>query len=171
MLQLNDLLPPKQKEPNWIILGSEHEGLPDEARYALFEYYCDNPSCDCQNLVAVISRLSQEEDGQRLEKSAAIIEYDWSTKAKACRPKLHEDSPRTQLAEHLLKAYKGYVHLSEYMEHIKRDYAYIKKLSAEEHIKNNRPKINLAQKMGRNDPCECGSGKKYKKCCLKHKQF
>jgi uncharacterized protein YecA (UPF0149 family) len=23
------------------------------------------------------------------------------------------------------------------------------------------------QKAGRNDPCPCGSGKKYKKCCLK----
>jgi uncharacterized protein YecA (UPF0149 family) len=22
------------------------------------------------------------------------------------------------------------------------------------------------QKVGRNDPCHCGSGKKYKKCCL-----
>jgi len=22
-------------------------------------------------------------------------------------------------------------------------------------------------KIGRNDPCPCGSGKKYKKCCLK----
>ena len=24
-----------------------------------------------------------------------------------------------------------------------------------------------AEKVGRNDPCPCGSGKKYKKCCLK----
>lgn len=23
-----------------------------------------------------------------------------------------------------------------------------------------------AQKIGRNDPCRCGSGRKYKKCCL-----
>lgn len=23
-------------------------------------------------------------------------------------------------------------------------------------------------KLQRNDPCSCGSGKKYKKCCLKH---
>jgi len=23
------------------------------------------------------------------------------------------------------------------------------------------------EKVGRNDPCPCGSGKKYKKCCLK----
>lgn len=25
-------------------------------------------------------------------------------------------------------------------------------------------------KVGRNDPCPCGSGKKYKQCCLKAKQ-
>jgi hypothetical protein len=30
------------------------------------------------------------------------------------------------------------------------------------------------QKVGRNDPCPCGSGKKYKKCCeekQRHKKF
>jgi uncharacterized protein YecA (UPF0149 family) len=25
---------------------------------------------------------------------------------------------------------------------------------------------HLQKKLGRNDPCPCGSGKKYKKCCL-----
>ncbi len=25
---------------------------------------------------------------------------------------------------------------------------------------------NVASKLGRNDPCPCGSGKKYKKCCM-----
>ena len=32
----------------------------------------------------------------------------------------------------------------------------------------------MTQKVGRNDPCSCGSGKKYKKCCEakhKHKKF
>ena len=29
------------------------------------------------------------------------------------------------------------------------------------------PIINRGDKVGRNDPCPCGSGKKYKKCCLK----
>ncbi|HLD77418.1 MAG TPA: SEC-C metal-binding domain-containing protein [archaeon] len=31
-----------------------------------------------------------------------------------------------------------------------------------------RPAVRNAsgQKVGRNDPCPCGSGKKYKKCCL-----
>lgn len=36
----------------------------------------------------------------------------------------------------------------------------IKKAYAEEHMVRNENKI------GRNDPCPCGSGKKYKKCCL-----
>ena len=27
--------------------------------------------------------------------------------------------------------------------------------------------VRVEQKIGRNDPCPCGSGKKYKKCCGK----
>lgn len=29
----------------------------------------------------------------------------------------------------------------------------------------NPPKPAQSEKTGRNDPCKCGSGKKYKKCC------
>ncbi len=28
----------------------------------------------------------------------------------------------------------------------------------------------MLEKVGRNDPCPCGSGKKYKNCCLKNEQ-
>ena len=31
----------------------------------------------------------------------------------------------------------------------------------------NEPIVNSSPKIGRNDPCPCGSGKKYKKCCGK----
>ena len=31
------------------------------------------------------------------------------------------------------------------------------------------PSVNPYAKIGRNDPCPCGSGKKYKKCCGKNK--
>ena len=33
----------------------------------------------------------------------------------------------------------------------------------EKEEKESQPKI---PKVGRNDPCPCGSGKKYKKCCM-----
>ena len=29
-----------------------------------------------------------------------------------------------------------------------------------------RPVKRTAEKIGRNDPCPCGSGKKYKNCCM-----
>jgi uncharacterized protein YecA (UPF0149 family) len=29
------------------------------------------------------------------------------------------------------------------------------------------PYMRSTRKVGRNDPCPCGSGKKYKKCCLR----
>jgi len=29
----------------------------------------------------------------------------------------------------------------------------------------NPPKPVMTDKIGRNDPCPCGSGKKFKKCC------
>jgi hypothetical protein len=32
-----------------------------------------------------------------------------------------------------------------------------------------KPEPPPKKKLGRNDPCPCGSGKKFKKCCL-HKQ-
>jgi len=32
---------------------------------------------------------------------------------------------------------------------------------------SNRPIVRSAPKVGRNDPCSCGSGQKYKKCCGK----
>jgi hypothetical protein len=30
-----------------------------------------------------------------------------------------------------------------------------------------KPVVRAGSKLGRNDPCPCGSGKKYKKCCLR----
>jgi SEC-C motif-containing protein len=35
----------------------------------------------------------------------------------------------------------------------------------EGHIHGGQPVKRLEPKIGRNDPCSCGSGKKYKKCC------
>ena len=37
------------------------------------------------------------------------------------------------------------------------------------HVKDNpldTPYVNPFRNVGRNDPCPCGSGKKYKKCCM-----
>ncbi|MCG7552105.1 SEC-C metal-binding domain-containing protein [Pseudoalteromonas sp. Of11M-6] len=43
---------------------------------------------------------------------------------------------------------------------------YTKKLNSKHIDNSNRPYINMSPDIGRNSPCFCGSGKKYKKCCL-----
>lgn len=39
-------------------------------------------------------------------------------------------------------------------------------LSRRQHLNPSTPFARTTPKVGRNDPCPCGSGKKYKKCCL-----
>ena len=39
--------------------------------------------------------------------------------------------------------------------------------NSENEIKKNEQRVVNESKIGRNDPCVCGSGKKYKKCCGK----
>ncbi len=34
------------------------------------------------------------------------------------------------------------------------------------HHRSVAPYVRTSPKVGRNDPCPCGSGKKHKKCCL-----
>ncbi len=70
-----------------------------------------------------------------------------------------------------LKAGKG--HLLSF-----RDKSHLKmRQDAEHHVEQDAKKKDAAKvkadiqdiphaKAGRNDPCPCGSGKKYKKCCL-----
>ena len=36
-----------------------------------------------------------------------------------------------------------------------------------EPVANHEPVIHEGRKIGRNEPCPCGSGKKYKQCCAK----
>ena len=51
------------------------------------------------------------------------------------------------------------------LEHFSRgSISYLRKISYPE---KETPKKKTKKKIGRNDPCPCGSGKKYKKCCMK----
>ena len=46
----------------------------------------------------------------------------------------------------------------------------VRKVNTQNSLQNNssvqKPANSIAYNMGRNDPCPCGSGRKYKKCCL-----
>ena len=159
MCELNDLLPESQWEDYWTILGDQHEELADDKEYVIFEHYCVNPTCDCKSLVAEIQEIGSNH--KATGKSVAMIEYDWSSNTTRCDPVLLDESPKDQIALDLLTVYKKHIHNDEYLSRIKNQYAKIKAFALQK-----QPARNTKKNTGRNDPCPCGSNKKYKKCCL-----
>ena len=167
MIELNDLLPESEQYINWTFYGEEHDGVPDGKEYVVFEYYCDNKDCDCKRLIAEIFTLG--DDGEPVKKSSAIVHYDWNSDAIRCHPTLTDESPKDPLAFSILEVYKKFTHDEEYLARIKYQYARVKELSGGIDTVNHNPPFipysNPNKNIGRNDPCPCGSGKKYKKCC------
>lgn len=162
MLQLNDLLPPEKWESYWTILGDQHEELLDDKEYIIFEHYCPTPNCYCEELVADIRQMGP--DGESIGKSVAVISYNWSSSETSCDPLLLEESPKTKTALDLLEVYKKHIYQEEYLIRIKSQYKKIKELALQSQPAQ---AINPNRDVSRNDPCPCGSNKKYKKCCLR----
>jgi hypothetical protein len=171
MLQLNSLLTPSRFEPYEALCSKDDPGLPENILYMVVEFYCENSDCDCQSLVADVMALNENKG--IIPEILAQISYDWSSKATRCYPELTEHSPKTPLALSLLAAYKNLIHTDRYQARIRDQYVRVKKLASERELalerdfkKNPLEKIKFIKQIGRNDPCPCGSGKKYKKCCL-----
>jgi hypothetical protein len=124
----------------------------------IFDQYCLLPKCPCTDTNLDI--ISIDKLGKK-GKEICFIELNY----KKRRWKLIDESSfsislesvKTAIEEQLPDIYKQ-MH-NRHMK-LKTIYAHCKK-------KHHAPKQELQlPKAGRNDPCPCGSGKKYKKCCL-----
>ena len=60
------------------------------------------------------------------------------------------------------------VTMEEMNKTVKLDEQTIQRLMA---YQNHKPSIREYKKIGRNDPCPCGSNKKYKNCCLQSNKY
>lgn len=149
---------------NILKITKAYRGLP-VGNYALIEFYCDNPDCDCQG--GAIEVLNLDDVNKTITPTLALIDFSWSNKLnnswKFC---LHDDSPKTRMAKTLLKCFKIKVKQDkDYADSLIKHYQMVK--GQIKYIpKNKFPSTSKLIKIGRNDPCPCGSGKKYKKCCL-----
>jgi hypothetical protein len=133
-----------------------------EGRFVLIELYCANPKCNCQH--GVVNVLNIDDHGKPYGPVLATIDFSWKKRSnQSWQYKLHKTSPQTKVADLLLKCFKEKVENNPaYAESLQSHFRIIK-----EQIKNPKSKNPLQNvKIGRNDPCPCGSGKKYKKCCM-----
>jgi hypothetical protein len=144
--------------------------VPDGS-YAFIEFYCIDPECDCQLVRFVVLR----DDGQ----VHASISYGWNSKTfydkafSSCDhnfpgPDFAILQPQGPYAEGLLDLCKTAL-LSDkaYIERLKRHNGLFKEEARKRDLFEliDSPSLQKSIPLGRNAPCSCGSGKKYKKCC------
>ena len=134
--------------PGLFTLGADEWTFDDQ--------YCVNLKCDCEEAILSFIRCSPTDHSTR---PSISIRYNYSqNKITEVIPESDTDGiPGNVLLQALLSAQPD---LNDFL--IKR-HAILRKI-----IKRSLPLQTVrlpVSKPGRNDPCPCGSGKKYKKCC------
>jgi len=137
-------------------------------KYMIDDIYCINPACQCEAVRLVFIEFCKE-TGVLSE----LFECDLSFKN---RLKIEHHHPQCT-KEEAKKIFKEWQKSDpEVTDVLKYRYKEMKKIGQRLVAKDDRyktiPKYSIPssirrRKIGRNDPCPCGSGKKYKKCCGK----
>ena len=142
----------------------EHDGI----EYAIDALYCPNPDCHCVEAHLFVVRLISE----RQDHIAATSEQYMLVKLTFKGSWHIEERWKTPMAEAKRLMATWLENNPGIINRLKREYQEIKEVG-ERSLKLGLPEIPVfpqepivrEKKIGRNDPCICGSGKKYKKCC------
>lgn len=128
--------------------------------YWIYDYYCMHPNCQCNEvylefLEAGKAKQGIQHFGVRISFNDGSYKIEDYNIAKQKAAEIIEDTLK---------------HSQQALELFKARYAGMKKkgtdIIVEQANAAKRPIVNETV-IGRNDPCPCGSGKKYKKCCGK----
>ncbi len=136
----------------------------DGRTYLFDDQYCLQTKCGCTHAILTPLRIGKK--GKTKDFPAFLVDYK-TRKWEKMENRLpnRQSVPLDFFKEQLLKAYPAFY------SDLKRKHGILKKLYAK-HKRSLGPSPNVSpakstKKPGRNDPCPCGSGKKYKKCCMK----
>lgn len=129
--------------------------------YVLHDHHCPNPDCGCRDVMIHVSRLGDS----RLEEVGTVrVTLDRPRKPKEVTGdptavRVWHRAFETELPRTELRARRADVK-DVYAEAVAEGVFRPESLSFGTVRRTQR-------KVGRNEPCPCGSGKKYKRCCLR----
>ena len=130
-----------------------------EEKYLIVDQFCLQPKCECTD--STLDLVPAGEDAMKADPWCAFrLKYakrHWDMVEDFPPPIPLEEIQSTIEAQHP----NFYKQLQTRHEKLKKIYLNCRR----KHYAP--PQIVTNRKVGRNDPCACGSGKKYKKCCLK----
>ena len=155
------------------IIAKGRNDIPN-GEYIFLDSYCNEPDCDCRRVMINVVSSKAPRD------ILATINYGWED-IEFYKEFLHGDEEdaeqaagaaldplnfQSDLAPAFLKIFKETL-TRGYIETLKEHYKMFKQAVKAKQTIRNEAKNRYGGKIGRNDPCPCGSNKKYKKCCGK----
>ena len=167
--------------------GNDHYALPPD-EYAFVEHYCDEKNCDCRRVMISVY-------AHKANRILATISMGFDSGEDDSAPFLDPLNTQSEYSEGLLGLFVDVLNADPaYLARLQRHYVMFKektdrrkysgrpfenpgRIERNEHFPFFRSVSPLKPaevkpagpdrpKVGRNEPCPCGSGKKYKRCCL-----
>jgi len=159
-----------------------HASLPSRP-FLLMELYCVEPRCDCRRVMLNVIDIETREHVATINHGFEPPEHPFEDEGQTFLDPTNRQSP---MSDALLDLYVRVVAKdAEYQARLERHYGLWKSVvddpSHPDHAKvrnelhddpdfrpafpKQRPVRRAGPKVGPNDPCPCGSGKKSKKCC------
>lgn len=139
--------------------------------WAVDEQYCVQPGCKCKETVLSFLKLI-DAAGQRTTeiKDPPAVRYNYYTQAAKPVATSAAGSPSLDGLLAALKREQASLNTQLELRHLimQSIYArhYLARTKARLQSQLTNPVSAVAHKIGRNEPCSCGSGRKYKQCCL-----
>jgi hypothetical protein len=145
--------------------------------YVFLDFYCDNPDCKCKGGMIEIHKVSLKafnKKGNRIvlkKPPLAILKASWKDIQAKWKFEIDSSQQSYDTANALLRLFRE-VYKQRFAPILRQHYLNFKQTINKRTVAdgNNEVKIPVRfDKAGRNDPCPCGSGEKYKKCCFNKK--
>jgi hypothetical protein len=142
------------RESRTIVLGP----LAGAEFYELSELYCVDPACDCKRVLFRVHSHGREESVATISHGFSAKEARRSGMSQTFLDPLH---PKGADADALLAAVTTLLRTDAAWHQRLEDHYALVKGSVAKPVET----VRSGSKVGPNEPCPCGSGKKFKKCC------
>jgi hypothetical protein len=142
--------------------------------YGFLELFCNEEGCDCRRAFINVMHTRR-----RKPTLVATISYGWEDAAfyekwagyPVSKEELHDLKgpalamlqPQSEYAPILLEHFAMMLRDEAYAQRIRRHYEMYRRVIDQRDAPPTL--VRSGPKVGRNEPCSCGSGKKFKKCC------
>ena len=127
--------------------------------YFVHDYYCADPKCDCNQVLITFQIVKNH---KALDEP--FLRFNLDIESGQCKCEHRDENISGKSAQKMFNAFTDYI-FEDLIEFTKERFSLIRKWGEAMYDK---PILlsKTTDKIGRNSQCPCGSGKKYKKCCI-----